>query len=429
MPTGLIFSELTLFGLVLWLGLYLIGRDLKNCRLWSIGGGQVAYAVGISCGILSKYNVASSSMLTITHLILLLLSFFLLFPTGLFQLFSLNDTFTTTSSNPAFRKLRLCYLSSLILLPPGIGLSLLPLYEPLHAGILFCVGLDLLVFGLVTAALDAFNRGEALLPDLFRSFDYSLLIALLFGGQVLLFMFLGLGITFLSLLLLMMILTTAITTQVFSDQLVTWLDTIAFSSFPHLQQVRAELRSRASKMPRVDPGIDLATIDESEFIRFTRQALRNFGDLGRLSTNPLANLPTIEVRLQQQNRQIDMLERAAELKAVLTECITRLKPRGDDDFGTSDEWRYYNALYFLYVVGLKPYSQRTQHIPSDPVTRNALEWFRVHVPERTLYNWQNAATRLIVQDLRNNSQQLNGTTKERVAPATATSRKGAKVKS
>jgi hypothetical protein len=177
-------------------------------------------------------------------------------------------------------------------------------------------------------------------------------------------------------------------------------------------------------MPRVDPGIDLATIDDGEFIRFTRQALRNFGDPGRLSTNPLTNLPIIEARLRQQNRQIDMLERAAELKAVLTECIVRLKPRGDDDFGTSDEWRYYNALYFLYVVGLKPYSQRTQHIPTDPVARKALEWFRVHVPERTLYNWQNAATRLVVQDLRGNSQPHNGTTKGSIA--TATSRKSAR---
>jgi hypothetical protein len=115
-----------------------------------------------------------------------------------------------------------------------------------------------------------------------------------------------------------------------------------------------------------------------------------------------------------------MLERAAELKAVLTESIIRLKPRGEDDFGTSDEWRYYNALYFLYVVGLKPYSQRTQHIPTDPVTRKALEWFRVHVPERTLYNWQNAATRLIAQDLR------NGSIKRGVATEAPTGRKSTK---
>src|SRR5690349_19973125 len=107
MPAGVIISELTLFGMVLLLGLYLIGRDLKNRRLWLIGGGQVAYAVSISCGILSRYNVASSSTLAITHLIWLLLSFFLLFPTGLFQLFSPNDTFTATSSNPTFRKLKL----------------------------------------------------------------------------------------------------------------------------------------------------------------------------------------------------------------------------------------------------------------------------------------------------------------------------------
>ncbi len=422
MPAGLIALEVVLFGLVLWLGLYLIGRDLKNLRLWLIGGGQVAYAVSISCGLLSAYNPASSSLLTIAHLAWLLLSCLLLFPAGLQQFFSSSDAF----SSPATGKLKLYYLTSLLLLLPGTVLSLLSLAAPIHVGILLCVGSDLLVFGLITAVLDAFNRGEALLPDLLRSFDYSLIMGLLFGGQVLFFMLSGLGITFFSLLLLMTILATAIASQVFSDQLVTWLDKIAFSSFPRLQQVRGALRTRASAMPRVDPGIDPAAIDESDFTRFTRQALRNFGDLGRLSTNPLTNLPTIEARLRRQNKQIDMLERAAELKAVLTECIVRLKPRGEDDFGTSDEWRYYNALYFLYVVGLKPYSQRTQHVPTDPVDRKALEWFRVHVPERTLYNWQIAATRLIVQDLRGNVQQPNGSAKRSVATEATTGRKSTK---
>jgi hypothetical protein len=88
MPAGLIALEVVLCGLVFWLGLYLIDRDLKNLRLWLIGGGQVAYAVSISCALLSAYNPASSSLLTIAHLAWLLLSFLLLFPTGLQQFFS-----------------------------------------------------------------------------------------------------------------------------------------------------------------------------------------------------------------------------------------------------------------------------------------------------------------------------------------------------
>lgn len=405
MPAGLIILEIAFFGSVLWLGLYLIGRDVKNLRLCLIGVGLAAYAVGIGCGILSKYPVISPSILWIAHLTCLLCSFLLVFLAGLLQLFLTGDALISVSSSASFQKIKPFYLSSLLFLVPGVGLLLFPLAEPIHLCILLIVGGDLFLFGITVAVLDALNRGEALLPDLFRSFDYSLIIAMLFGGLVLLFIFLGMGMTFFTLLLLMTILASAIATQVFSDQVVTWLDKIAFSSFPWLQQARAELRTNASTMPRLDQEIDLGTLDESEFTRFTRQALRNFGDLARLATNPLTNLPIIETRLQHQNRKMDTLERATELKVLLTECIARLKPRGEDEFGTSDEWRYYNALHFLYVIGLKPYSQRSQHIPSDPTTRKALEWFRTQVPERTLHNWQNAATKLIVQDLRSCLQQ------------------------
>ena len=73
---------------------------------------------------------------------------------------------------------------------------------------------------------------------------------------------------------------------------------------------------------------------------------------------------------------------------------------GGGDFGTSDEWRHYNALYFPYVAGLKPYSSRATHDHLDADARAALDWFRTAVPERTLHNWQNAAAKLIAQDLR-----------------------------
>jgi hypothetical protein len=84
---------------------------------------------------------------------------------------------------------------------------------------------------------------------------------------------------------------------------------------------------------------------------------------------------------------------------VLAESIARLKPPVDEDFGTSDEWRHYNALHFPYVVGLKPYSSRDKTKPKDPTVREALEWFDARVPERTLRNWQNAAAKLVARDL------------------------------
>ncbi|NIW45128.1 MAG: hypothetical protein GWN30_10315, partial [Gammaproteobacteria bacterium] len=88
------------------------------------------------------------------------------------------------------------------------------------------------------------------------------------------------------------------------------------------------------------------------------------------------------------------------LRILLAESIDRLKPDSDAEFGTTDAWRYYNALYFPYVAGLRPYSRRADHDRSDPVIRAALDWFQVQVPERTLYNWQTEGAQLIAQDLR-----------------------------
>jgi hypothetical protein len=36
----------------------------------------------------------------------------------------------------------------------------------------------------------------------------------------------------------------------------------------------------------------------------------------------------------------------------------------------------------------------------DPIEAEALDWFRTYVPERTLYNWQKNAARLVAHYLR-----------------------------
>jgi hypothetical protein len=112
------------------------------------------------------------------------------------------------------------------------------------------------------------------------------------------------------------------------------------------------------------------------------------------------------VRLAARHAPDNTLERAAELKTLLAESITRLKPRDQGDFGVSEAWRYYNALYFPYVAGLKPYSRREEVNGLDPAAHQALAWFQTQVPERTLHNWQNAAARLVAQDLREQSKQV-----------------------
>jgi hypothetical protein len=259
---------------------------------------------------------------------------------------------------------------------------------------------SLALLGVVVAGDDAAMKGEAFFPDIGRSFDYSMVMALLFGGQVGIVMLLSTGVTLPMLALLLATVTTAVATQTFSGAAQVWVDRIAFAHLPWLREVRAELRAAAEAVPRTNQEIRVDGLDEAEFTTLVRSALSHFGDLPRLAASPLIRLPQIEARLAARQVGDGALERAAELKALLAESVARLKPRGKGDFGTSDEWRFYNALYFPYITGLKAYSRRVQGVVLDPTARQALEWLRTYVPERTLYNWQSAATKLVAKELR-----------------------------
>ena len=110
--------------------------------------------------------------------------------------------------------------------------------------------------------------------------------------------------------------------------------------------------------------------------------------------------------LKNKSHDDNVLSRANELKLILKESIEQLKPDDDTDFSVADEWRYYNVLYFPYIVGVKPYSRRFYRDDLDPHAEEALDWFKTYVPERTLYNWQKTAAKLIAQHLR---EQINQT--------------------
>ncbi|MDQ3249709.1 MAG: hypothetical protein M3Q45_10960 [Chloroflexota bacterium] len=262
---------------------------------------------------------------------------------------------------------------------------------------LLMLGALAFVLDIILARRMISRLGEAFWPDFLRSLDAALLAVLLFGGPVLITMVVATGASVPMRWLLLVNITLAVATQVFATRLQTALDWIAFAALPQLRQVRADLRATADALPRANEAVDIGAWDSAELVRHTRRALGHYGDLPRLATNPLIQLPVIEARLAARQVEPNTLERAAELKRLLLEAIVQLKPPANEAFSPSDAWRHYNALYFPYVLGLKPYSQRTDATHLDHVSRQALDWLRTQVPERTLYNWQNAAARLVAQ--------------------------------
>jgi hypothetical protein len=278
-----------------------------------------------------------------------------------------------------------------------IPLGLLPSWLALAS-----TGFDVLLLGVAVARWDAFDEGQALRADMLRSFAGSVAVAALFGGQALV----GLAVTHNEptaqtalTVLLFTSLAIAITAQVLADPLAGVLDRLAFSKSPALRADRAALRHTGAALPlRSDDP--LADVDDDTFVRLTRRALGHYGDLTKLVASPLTGLPVIDERLAARGAPDHPVERANELKAVLADGIGRLKPRDAGDFGTTEQWRYYNSLYFPYVVGVRAYAQNATAAGLDPTARQAWQWLVTEVPQRSLHNWQNAAARLIAADLR-----------------------------
>ncbi len=445
--------NLLIFSFTCWLGLYLVTRDRTKPVLVYTGLGLVAYALCLALNTVLKLESErnlSVDLVTFGRTLLFVpalcwfgATFHLLpeetLPNRVFTILgyavpvligsvflvlrffspSIDDT-TAIILALVFRVLGLIVMALLLLAVGFVAyrlwrertrrlwalLFVLTLFFTLSAGMillqsplipfdaaLLIVGVDLLFLDFCIVGLDAFDEGETLLPDATYSFVRSMLAALIFGGQIALAS--GGQYSFSMLALLFGVIGAAVASQVFSETLQNGLDRLVFARFPRLRRARAELRTAASLLPRADDRLNLEAMPEDEFVRLTRRALSHMSDPGKLAASPLIRLPMLDHRVTNGHT----LERATALKLLLTESIQRLKPVGASDYGTADEWRFYNVLYYPYVLGIKLLSYNASHDLSSDV-RKVVEWFRANVPERTLYNWQNAAARLIAQDLR-----------------------------
>lgn len=283
--------------------------------------------------------------------------------------------------------------NAILIIPLGVAPSWLALAS---------TGCDVLLLGIAVALWDAFDEGQALRADMLRSFTGTGVVAALLGGQMLIGIALTQRQTIAQTALTVLLFTSmavAITVQVLADPLAEVVDRLVFSRSPTLRADRAALRRTQSALPlrSVDP---LDDFDDDAFARLTRRALGHYGDLTKLVASPLTALPAIDERLAARGAPDQPLERAIELKALLADRIARLKPRDGGDFGTTEQWRYYNSLYFPYVVGVRAYAQNATAAGLDATARQAWQWFVTEVPQRSLHNWQNSAARLIAADLR-----------------------------
>ncbi|ANZ38222.1 hypothetical protein BBK82_21285 [Lentzea guizhouensis] len=369
--------SLLVSGLAWWLGLYLLARDPAKPLLWWAGAGLIGYAAVV---VVPHPVLLGVPALAWTGAILLLARpelirwwIFAVVPVFAASLWLPWLVLLPLAAATALAVRKRAYFSLVGVMFALSAAAFLLDWVP-TAVALPAIGFDVLVFGVLVAVTDAVEEGQAIRADMLRSLVIAGFTAVLFGSQVLLFD----GPQ----LLAHTTVAAAVAVQVLANPLAAAVDRLAV---PAVAAERAELREAVESLPKQRP---LVTEDEAEFARLTRKALSHYGDLGKLVASPLIALTD----------EAPPLDRAAQLKSMLLTSIQRLKP-ADGDFGTSDEWRYYNALYFYYVKGIRPYSVRTKREDLDAEDRRALQWFVTQVPERTLHNWQNAAARLVAADL------------------------------
>ncbi|MGK5678923.1 hypothetical protein [Actinoplanes sp. URMC 104] len=414
------------FALAWWAACYLAGRDPAGAAALRAAGGLIAYALGVALWTVEPGGAATQVLLCVPALLwagaaiallpssvperrqldlgwmaaaVVFLAMAVVLPPagrlvvvaplagGLVLLWRFRDQVRPPMLTAALAVAAGLYAAALtaLLLPVDLGSPGL---------VLAAMGLDLLVLGFLVAVAGALDAGERLRPDLVRSGAAALIATVLVGGPVAVTLLATEGddvVAALQFTLLAVVMSAA----GLAGPVRRGLDTLAFRGDERLRRNRSALLRVADALPRQRRRRRLLATDRDEFLRFARQALDNYTDLGRLARSPLTDLPAVDRRLS--GRPPDQpLERAVELRALLREGVDRLRPAGS--FETTDEWRHYNALTIRAVAGLDPYA-RSHPDGLDPEIRRALDWMRRYVPRTTLRRWHTEGVELVATRL------------------------------
>ncbi|MET0423844.1 MAG: hypothetical protein ABW046_08220 [Actinoplanes sp.] len=415
------------FALTWWAACYLVGRDPARTVLWRAGAALGAFAAGVAAWAVAPGSAAAQILICVPAvfwagaavallprtlperpqinlgwMVLAVLFVGVLVPLpsagrlvvlaplvgGLVLLWRFRDQI-----QPVMLPAALSVVAGLYAI--GLVVLLLPINLAAPGLVLSAMALDLLMLGFLVAVADALEVGERLRPDLLRAVVGAGVGAVVVGGPAALTMVAAPGHRWAVVLQFLLV---GVVMTVFGaiGPIRRGLDSFVFRHDERLRHDRVALLLAADALPRRRPRQRLITTSEQDFLRFTRHALENYADLGRLIRSPLADLPVVDRRLT--GRAVEPpLARAIELQGVLREGVDRLRPAGS--FDTTDEWRFYNAVHFCWVLGLDPYARRSRTEGLDRDARRAFDWMRGYVPRRTLRRWQQEAATIVARRL------------------------------
>ncbi|BEL11620.1 hypothetical protein Q0Z83_098110 [Actinoplanes sichuanensis] len=424
MTLGVIAIAVPAFALSCWLACYLIGRDPSRATLRWTATALVSYALGVAAWTVSPGSATAEVLLCIPALCwagavvsllpltpverrpidrgaLLLGAAFLLMIIFLPQAGRLVVLAPMVGALSLMWRLREQVVPKMLPLALTVmallgtaSLVLLLFTTSGELAAIAALGLDLLVVGYLMAVAHAGETGERLRPDLRRSLVAQIAVLVLAGIPAGVTLWLVPGHDGVA-LLQFAVLAAGSALAGLGSQVRRALDRVALADDQPLRSDRSALFLNADALLRRREQRRLNTIGEPEFLRMTRRALNDFGDLNRLARSPLTDLPSVDRRVAGKEDQ--PRARARELRAVLRECVSSMRPPGP--FGTTEEWRYYNVLQFCCVLGLNPYSRRLRTDGVSREARLAVDWFKRYVPQDITKQWQREAAMLVAEQL------------------------------
>jgi len=323
--------QLFFFGFTLWLGAYLLARNSQKATVQLTGWGLLAYAlalaiqiifdrfililllapallwIGAALHLLPEEDETRHTLIriwavtSVPFAILTLLNTWfaalaviaLIICAGMIVKLALRSQFKNTFALLAVITLFVTLSAGLLILPLN--------WIPLSWGTAL-LGFDLILLGVTITAWDAFDEGESIRAHLLR----SLVSTFYFAGALALITILFSD----DHILLISLITFGILTQTYSNAIQSLLDKLTLPQ--KTNDERQTLRQTAEALPLLST-LEPASLNEEQFTRLTRRALSHLGDLPKLATNPLVNLPSVQ--------GANPLDRAHALKFLLVQSI------------------------------------------------------------------------------------------------------------
>ena len=261
------------------------------------------------------------------------------------------------------------------------------------------IGIDLLLLGFCIAWFDAFDEGETFLPGMIRSLALTLLLVLIFAGQVGFVIAIQTGLTEGMQILLTTTILASILIAVFGNTLEARLDRLAFSRIQPVREARPPPHNGISHLVPKRPADRSGCTERRGTCASHAAGVKSL----RESYPPGIQPADAASRHRPEIESTPGARHHAGTRRGTQVAVDRIDPEAQA--AERKGIRHHRRVAFLQcpVFSIRegtcvPTAAARKKV-GQTFEKEAVDWFQAFVPERTLHNWQNAGAKLIANDL------------------------------